>query len=67
VISTAGFELMASSELRGRNSPISAHQISLQKSFIEQKVHPIRWFQPTELDFRQGQPPRLEYVGDKHS
>jgi len=35
--------------------PISAHQISLQSSIIERKIHPIRQLWPTVLGLRQGQ------------
>jgi hypothetical protein len=44
-----------SSEARDRNNPISPHQISLQSSIIEQKLHPIRCCSPAELSLRQGQ------------
>jgi hypothetical protein len=34
------------SEVRDRKNPISPHQISLQSSFIEQKIQPIRCLAP---------------------
>jgi hypothetical protein len=34
------------SEARDRNNPISPHQISLQSSIIEPKLHPIRFRSP---------------------
>ncbi len=34
----------------------SPHQISLQSSFIEQKIQPIRCLEPIALGLRQGQP-----------
>jgi hypothetical protein len=48
-----------SSEARDRNNPISPHQISLQSSIIEQKLHPIRGCSPVVLGLRQGQVPRF--------
>jgi hypothetical protein len=44
-----------SSEARDRNNPISPHQISLQSSIIEVKLHPIRGCSPVVLGLRQGQ------------
>jgi hypothetical protein len=44
--------ISASSEVRDRKSPISAHQSSLQSSIIEQKIHPIRCLWPTVWGFR---------------
>ena len=44
-----------SSEARDRNNPISPHQISLQSSIIERKLHPIRCCSPVVLSLRQGQ------------
>jgi hypothetical protein len=44
-----------SSEARDRNNPISPHQISLQNSIIEQKLHPIRGCSPVVSGLRQGQ------------
>jgi hypothetical protein len=39
-----------------RNNPISPHQLSLQSSIIEQKLHPIRCCSPpVVLGLRQGQ------------
>jgi hypothetical protein len=43
------------SEVRDRKNPISPHQISLQSSFIEQKIQPIRCLEPIVLGLRQGQ------------
>jgi hypothetical protein len=39
---------------RSKN-PISAHQISLQSSLIEQMIHAIRCLSPTVLGLRQRQ------------
>src|SRR5438552_6641686 len=48
--------ISASSEVRDRKNPISPHQISLQSSFIEQKIQPIRCLEPIVLSLRQGHP-----------
>jgi hypothetical protein len=45
----------ASSEARDRTNPISPHEISLQRSHIEQKFQPIRCLKPIALGLRQGQ------------
>jgi hypothetical protein len=47
--------ISASSETRDQKNPISPHQISLQSSFIEQKIQPIRCLRPIVLGLRQGQ------------
>ena len=44
--------ISASSEARDRKNPISPHQISLQRSLIEQKIQPIRCLGPIELGLR---------------
>jgi len=42
-------------DTRDRKNPISPNQTSLQSSFIEQKIQPIRCLEPIVLGLRQGQ------------